>query len=146
MSSSSSNRSHSRVSPPRECICKEPVILQTAKTIHHPMRRFLGCINYYRGSKCKTFYWVDPELPSEYYKEEVFKLLQKVNFLQTKINADQHKIREMERAFDFEKSTLEKQVLGLKMQLKESKESVGFYRKVVVIMCMIVVYMVVVKL
>ncbi|GKD55618.1 hypothetical protein Tco_1289005 [Tanacetum coccineum] len=87
------------------------------------MRRFLGCINYYRGSKCKTFYWVDPELPSEYYKEEVFKLLQKVNFLQTKINADQHKIREMERAFDFEKSTLEKQVLGLKMQLKESKES-----------------------
>ncbi|GJW82748.1 retrovirus-related pol polyprotein from transposon TNT 1-94 [Tanacetum coccineum] len=98
------------------------------------------------GSKCKTFYWVDHELLSEYYKEEVFKLLQKVNFLQTKINADQHKIREMERAFDFEKSTLEKQVLGLKMQLKESKESVGFYRKVVVIMCMIVVYMVVVKL
>ncbi|GJQ98627.1 hypothetical protein Tco_0009766 [Tanacetum coccineum] len=120
MSSSSSNRSHHRGSPPTSC-------------------------EWY-GSKCKTFNWVDPELPSEYYKQEVFKLLQKVNLNQTKINADKCKIREMERGFDFQKTTLEKQVLTLQMELKESKSSVGFYRKLVVIMCVIVVSMFVFKL
>ncbi|GJT59665.1 reverse transcriptase domain-containing protein [Tanacetum coccineum] len=48
MSSASSNQSRRRVSPPTICECEEPIILQTAKTIHHPMRHFLGCINYYR--------------------------------------------------------------------------------------------------
>ncbi|GJW07317.1 hypothetical protein Tco_1569740 [Tanacetum coccineum] len=146
MSSSSSNRSHHRGTPPTHCVCEEPVILQTSKTIDHPMRRFLGCINYYRGSKCKTFYWVDPELPSVYYKQEVFKLLQKVNLHQTKMNADKCRMTEMEREFDFQKSTLEKQVLALQMELKESKANVGFYRKLVVIMCVIVVSMFVFKL
>ncbi|GJX47085.1 hypothetical protein Tco_0272275 [Tanacetum coccineum] len=120
MSSSSSNRSHHRGSPPTHCVCEEPVILQTSKTIDHPMRRFLGCINYYR---------VDPELPSVYYKQEVFKLLQKVNLHQTKMNVDKCRMREIEREFDFQKSTLEKQVLALQMELKESKTNVGFYRK-----------------
>ncbi|GKB21390.1 hypothetical protein Tco_0855313 [Tanacetum coccineum] len=129
MSSSSSIRSHHRGTPPTHFVCEEPVILQTLKTIDHPMRRFLRCINYYRGSKCKTFYWVDHELPSVYYKQEVFKLLQKVNLHQTKMNADKCRMREMEREFDFQKSTLEKQVLALQMELKESKTNVGFYRK-----------------
>ncbi|GJR84322.1 hypothetical protein Tco_0155107 [Tanacetum coccineum] len=99
-----------------------------------------------KGSKCKTFYWVDLELSSEYYKQEVFKLLQKVNLHQTKINADKCRIREMERGFDFQMSTLEKQVLALQMELKEIKASAGFDRKLVVIMCVIVVSMFVFKL
>ncbi|GKB97773.1 hypothetical protein Tco_0983910, partial [Tanacetum coccineum] len=124
MSSSSSNRTHRRGSPPTNYECEEPIILQTANTITHPMRCFLGCINYYRGSKCKTFYWVDHVLPSEYYKQEVFKLIQKVNLHQTKITADKYRIREMERGFDFQNLTLEKQVLALQIELKEGKASV----------------------
>nr|GEU97180.1 RNA-directed DNA polymerase, eukaryota, reverse transcriptase zinc-binding domain protein [Tanacetum cinerariifolium] len=77
------------------------------------------------GSKCKTLYWVDPKLPSVYYKQEVFKLLQKVNLHQTKMNDDKCRMREMERGFDFQKSTLEKQVLALQIELKESEASVG---------------------
>nr|GEV23539.1 putative glycoside hydrolase family 3 C-terminal domain-containing protein [Tanacetum cinerariifolium] len=45
------------------------------------------------------------------------------------------KIRELQMEFDFEKSTLEKQVLMLQMELKESKSCLVFYRKVVVESC-----------
>ncbi|PWA59345.1 Thioredoxin [Artemisia annua] len=75
------------------------------------------------GSECKTFSWVDPELPNEYYNQEVFKLLKKVNLNQNKIDAENCTIREMERSFDFQKLTMEKEVLCLQMELKEMKSS-----------------------
>ncbi|PWA57892.1 hypothetical protein CTI12_AA404830 [Artemisia annua] len=68
--SSSSNRSY-RPPPPTHCEHEQPVIRQTSRTIDFPLRRFLGCVEYYNGSKCRTFYWLDPELPNDYYKHEV---------------------------------------------------------------------------
>ncbi|GJX46319.1 hypothetical protein Tco_0271509 [Tanacetum coccineum] len=85
----------------------------------------------------RTFYWVDPELPSDYYKQEVYKLIQKDKQLKEENYILNGKIRELQKEFDFEKSTLEKQVLMLQMELKESKSCLVFYRKVVVVMTLI---------
>ncbi|GKA52060.1 hypothetical protein Tco_0745256 [Tanacetum coccineum] len=100
------------------------------------MRAILGELstNVTKGSKCRTFYWVDPELPSDYYKQEVYKLIQKDKQLKEENYILNGKIRELQKEFDFEKSTLEKQVLMLQMELKESKSCLVFYRKVVVVM------------
>ncbi|PWA46121.1 hypothetical protein CTI12_AA510660 [Artemisia annua] len=138
MSSSSSNRFR-RDPPPTHCECEEPVILQTSKTINFPLRRFLGCVNYYHGSACETFYWVDPDLPNEYYKKEVFKLMKKVKLNENKID------EELKRSFDFERSTMHKQAVVLQMELKEMKASIGFYRKLVVFLCMVVFILLLVK-
>ncbi|PWA40195.1 hypothetical protein CTI12_AA565110 [Artemisia annua] len=118
--SSSSNRSN-RPSPPTHCEHDQPVIRQTSWTIDFPLRSFLGCVEYYNGSKCKTFYWLDPELPNDYYKQEVFNLIQK----EKRMKEDKYgKIRDLEREIEFQKSTMEKEMFLLQLELKESKSSV----------------------
>lgn len=88
---------------------------------------------------------MDPDLPNDYYKQEVFKLLKKVKVNENKMDEVKCRIREIQMSFDFERSTMQKQVLGLQMELKEMKSSVGFYRKLVVTMCMIIVILLLVK-
>ncbi|PWA80505.1 hypothetical protein CTI12_AA195600 [Artemisia annua] len=118
--SSSSNRSN-RPPPPTHCEHDQPVIRQTLRTIDFPLRRFLGCVEYYNGSKCKTFYWLDPELPNDYYKQEVFNLIQK----EKRMKEDMYgKIRYLEREIEFQKSTMEKEMFLLQLELKERKSSV----------------------
>ncbi|PWA53520.1 hypothetical protein CTI12_AA444220 [Artemisia annua] len=121
--SSSSNRSY-RLPPPTYCEHDQPVIRQTSRSIDFPLRRFLGCVEYYNGSKCKTFYWLDPELPNNYYKQEFFKLIQKEKRLKEDKYSFNGKIRDLERDIDFQKSTMEKEMFLLQLELKESKSSV----------------------
>lgn len=139
-SSSSIHSRRRRDPPPTLCECEEPVIQQTAKTIDFPLRRFFGCVNYYKGSKCRTFYWIDDELPSEYYKKEVFKLIQKDKHQENRMKGVNGRIRDIERDFDLQKSTMEKHVLELQKELKETKASLMFYRKIVgfmfIILCL----------
>lgn len=88
---------------------------------------------------------MDPDLPNEYYKKEVFKLMKKVKLHEHNIDADMCRISEMQKSFDFERSTMQKQVVVLQMEVKEMKASVGFYRKLVVFLCMVVFILLLVK-
>ena len=78
-------------------------------------------------------------MPNEYYKKEVFKLMKKVKLNENKID------EELKRSFDFERSTMQKQAVVLQMELKEMKASIGFYRKLVVFLCMVVFILLLVK-
>lgn len=122
---SSSYSIHKRPPPPMFCECDEPVIQQTSRTIDYPLKRFLGCVNYYKGAKCKTFYWIDEDLPSEYYKKEVFKLIQKDKQQDKRVNGLYERIRDMEREFDLQKSTMEQHLLEMQKELKEAKSRLG---------------------
>ncbi|KAJ9542236.1 hypothetical protein OSB04_028742, partial [Centaurea solstitialis] len=51
------------------CYCGDKMKLRTSWTSTNPGRRFLGCPNFECGKKCNMFYWVDDELPNDYYKE-----------------------------------------------------------------------------
>ena len=88
---------------------------------------------------------MDPDLPNEYYKKEVFKLIRKVKLHENKIDADICRISEMQRSFDFQRSTMQKEAMVLQMELKEMKASVVFYRKLVVFLCMVVFILLLVK-
>ena len=84
-------------------------------------------------------------MPNEYYKKEVFKLMKKVEVTENKIDADMCIISEMQKSFDFERSTMQKQVVVLQMELKEMKASVDFYKKLLVFLCMVVFILLLVK-
>lgn len=91
-----------------------------------------------QGSKCKTFYWLDPELPNDYYKQEVFNLIQK----EKRMKEDQYgKIRDLDREIEFFKSIMEKEMFLLQLELKESKSSVVFFKKIVVVLCLVIAVM-----
>nr|GEV81630.1 hypothetical protein [Tanacetum cinerariifolium] len=86
MSTSSIN---SRRRPPTHCQCGKPLARRVAWTNINPCRRFLN----YRNSTnrgmphCNSFYWIDPELPNEWYKSQLPQLYltlnqeQRVHFL-----------------------------------------------------------------
>jgi hypothetical protein len=63
-------------------------------------------------------------LPNDYYKQEVFNLIQK----EKRLKEDKYgKIRDLEREIEFQKSTMEKEMFLLQLELKESKSSVVFF-------------------
>nr|GEY14040.1 GRF zinc finger protein [Tanacetum cinerariifolium] len=75
--------------PPTHCQCGKPLARRVAWTNINPCRRFLN----YRNSTnpgmphCNSFYWIDPELPNEWYKSQLPQLYltlnqeQRVHFL-----------------------------------------------------------------
>ena len=71
--------------------------------------------------------------------------MKKVKVTENKIDADMCIISEMQKSFDFERSTMQKQAVVLQMELKEMKASVGFYKKLVVFLCMVVFILLLVK-
>ena len=71
--------------------------------------------------------------------------MKKVKVTENKIDADMCIISEMQKSFDFERSTMQKQTMVLQMELKEMKASVGFYKKLVVFLCMVVFILLLVK-
>ena len=51
------------------------------------------------------------------------------------------KIRYLEREIEFQKSTMEKEMFLLQLELKESKSSVVFFKKIVVVLCLVIAVM-----
>ena len=51
------------------------------------------------------------------------------------------KIRDLEREIEFQKSTMEKEMFLLQLELKESKSSVVFFKKIVVVLCLVIAVM-----
>ena len=56
------------------------------------------------------------------------------------------KIRDLEREIDFQKSTIEKEMFLLQLELKESKSSVVFFKKIVVVLCLVIAVMLLSKI
>nr|GFB71275.1 hypothetical protein [Tanacetum cinerariifolium] len=86
MSTSSIN---SRRRPPTHCQCGKPLAHQVAWTNINPCRRFLNCRNSTTKllivkiltgmPHCNSFYWIDPELPNEWYKSQLLELYLTLN-------------------------------------------------------------------
>ena len=51
------------------------------------------------------------------------------------------KIRDLEREIEFQKSTMEKEMFLLQLELKECKSSVVFFKKIVVVLCLVIAVM-----
>ena len=65
-------------------------------------------------------------MPNDYYKQEVFNLIQK----EKRMKEDNYgKIRYLESEIEFQKSTMEKEMFLLQLELKESKSSVVFFEE-----------------
>lgn len=56
------------------------------------------------------------------------------------------KIRDLKREIDFQKSTMEKEMFLLQLELKESKSSVVFFNKIVVVLCLVIAVMLLSKM
>ena len=48
------------------------------------------------------------------------------------------KIRDFEREIEFQKSSMEKEMFLLQLELKECKSSVVFLKKIVVVLCLVI--------
>ncbi|GJY39980.1 hypothetical protein Tco_0426344 [Tanacetum coccineum] len=61
---------------PRVCKCGNPLVRQTAWTVHNPCRMFLNCRNSNVIGKrsCDAFYWIDLELNNGWYKNQMIEL------------------------------------------------------------------------
>ena len=51
------------------------------------------------------------------------------------------KIRDFEREIEFQKSSMEKEMFLLQLELKECKSSVVFFKKIVVVLCLVIAVM-----
>lgn len=77
-------------------------------------------------------------MPNDYYKQEVFNLIQK----EKRLKEDKYgKIRDFEREIEFQKSSMEKEMFLLQLELKECKSSVVFLKKIVVVLCLVIAVM-----
>ena len=85
-------------------------------------------------------------MPNDYYKQEVFNLIQKEKRLKEDKYSFNGKIRDLEREIDFQKSTMEKEMFLLQLELKESKSSVVFFKKIVVVLCLVIAVMLLSKI
>ncbi|KAL4560942.1 hypothetical protein LXL04_033099 [Taraxacum kok-saghyz] len=59
----------------RRCDCGDLVGMWTAWTARTPGRRFVGCPNYKdENQDCGYFDWIDPQLPNNWYREQLLAL------------------------------------------------------------------------
>lgn len=77
-------------------------------------------------------------MPNEHYKKEVFKLIQKDKHQENRMKGVYGRIRDIERDFDLQKSNMEKHVMELQKELKETKASLMCYKKIVGLLFIIV--------
>ena len=68
-------------------------------------------------------------------------MIQKENRLKEDKYTLNGKIRDLEREIDFQRSTMEKELLLLQLELKESKSNVAFFRQIVAVLCFVIAVM-----
>ncbi|GJW41224.1 hypothetical protein Tco_0067069 [Tanacetum coccineum] len=81
--------------------------LQTAKTRKNPGKRFVTC------SKCNVYNFLDDDLPSEYYKELLYGMLQKHKQLKKHVNYEQ-----VINVLAMDKSRLEEELRATQSKMK----------------------------
>ncbi|GJY76454.1 hypothetical protein Tco_0481570 [Tanacetum coccineum] len=107
---SSWTSSESRVISGRvEYFCKRSrqLTVQTVKTRKNPGKRFVTC------SKCNVYDFLDDDLPSEYYKELLYEMLQKQKQLKKGVDYEQ-----VINVLAMDKSMLEEELRATNSKLK----------------------------
>ncbi|GJW82871.1 hypothetical protein Tco_0156016 [Tanacetum coccineum] len=89
------------------CKCNRQLTVQTAKTRKNPGKRFVTC------SKCNVYDFLDDDLPSEYYKELLYGMLQKHKQLKKHVDYEQ-----LINVLAIDKSRLKKELKATKSKLK----------------------------
>ncbi|PWA62404.1 hypothetical protein CTI12_AA365690 [Artemisia annua] len=81
------------------CKCSLPVEAQVAWTLDNPGRRFKACPIYDENDKCDFYGFLDPELPTDYYRYLFFNLHEEnknlKNMLKTRRNYGEGSSSEM---------------------------------------------------
>ncbi|GKB23420.1 hypothetical protein Tco_0862821, partial [Tanacetum coccineum] len=127
-----------------ECANPLPLVLRKSTTLTNPARRFLCCPHpSWYGNQCDAYYFIDDELPSDYYKYEMYNLMQQAGSRnKEKHLTDNTQIAEMENDMHL----LNKQIaeMGndmhlLKTELKECRKNAVFYKRFVMVILVFVI-------
>ncbi|GJT71280.1 hypothetical protein Tco_1030566 [Tanacetum coccineum] len=89
------------------CKCNRQLTVQTAKIRKNSGKRFVTC------SKCNIYDFLDDDLPSEYYKELLYEMLQKHKQLKKHVDYEQ-----LINVLAMDKSRLEEELKATKSKLK----------------------------
>ncbi|GKB63741.1 hypothetical protein Tco_0919927 [Tanacetum coccineum] len=89
------------------CKCNRQLTVQTEKTKENPSKRFVTC------SKCNVYDFLDDDLPSEYYKELLYGILQKRIQLKKRVEYEQ-----LINVLAMDKSRLEEQLRATQTKMK----------------------------
>nr|GEW52985.1 hypothetical protein [Tanacetum cinerariifolium] len=152
MSTSSIN---SWMRPPTHCQCEKPLARRVAWTNINPCRRFLTCRIQLQIINCQnlgmphynSFYWIDHELPNEWYKSQLLELYltlnqeQRVHFLgqltaqeRLEILQDEFEVYQNEMKTEIEAMGNKKALL--EREINKLKKKIAFWRKFGI--CMVV--------
>ncbi|GJV57564.1 hypothetical protein Tco_1458569 [Tanacetum coccineum] len=139
MSTSSIN---SRRRPPTHCQCGKPLARRVAWTNINPCRRFLNCRNSTNPGMphCNSFYWIDHELPNEWYKSQLLELYltlnqeQRVHFLgqlsaQERLEILQDEFEVYQNEMETEIEAMGNKKAELEREINKLKKKTTFWRK-----------------
>lgn len=91
-----------------------------------------------RGKKCKSFYWFDPELNNQRYRETIYELYMTMNKEEREDFTCQRQMEEIATEFDLYKSNMNIELNFLQLELKKAQSNVWFYKKVVICILMLI--------
>ncbi|GKA58887.1 hypothetical protein Tco_0758200 [Tanacetum coccineum] len=123
-----------------ECANPLPLVLRKATTLTNPARRFLCCPHpSWSGNQCDAYYFIDDELPSDYYKYEMYNLMQQAGSRnKQKRPTDNTQIAEMGNDMHL----LKTEFINMEKELKECRKNVVFYKRfVMVILVFVILYL-----
>ncbi|GKA11156.1 hypothetical protein Tco_0690589 [Tanacetum coccineum] len=109
-----------------ECANPLPLVLRKATTLTNPARRFLCCPHpSWSGNQCDAYYFIDDELPSDYYKYEMYNLMQQAGSQnKQKRPTDNTQIAEMGNDMHL----LKTEFINMEKELKECRKNVTSLR------------------
>ncbi|GJS56764.1 hypothetical protein Tco_0651548 [Tanacetum coccineum] len=128
-----------------------PLVLRKATTLTNPARRFLCCPHpSWSGNQCDAYYFVDDELPSDYYKYEMYNLIQQAgrqnkqkhptdNTQIAEIGNEMHLLNTQIAEMGNEMHLLKAEFMNMEKKLKECRKNVVFYKRVVMVMLVFVI-------
>nr|GFA02405.1 hypothetical protein [Tanacetum cinerariifolium] len=139
MSTSSIN---SRRRPPTHCQCGKPLARRVAWTNINPCRKFLNCRNSTNPGMphCNSFYWIDPELPNEWYKSQLLQFYltlnqeQRVHFLgqlsaQERLEIIQDEFEVYQNEMETDIKAMGNKKAELEREINKLKKKTTFWRK-----------------
>ncbi|GKC48726.1 hypothetical protein Tco_1071471 [Tanacetum coccineum] len=137
-----------------ECANPLPLVLRKATTLTNPARRFLCCPHpSWYGNQCDAYYFIDDELPSDYYKYEMYNLMQQAgsrnkekhltdNTQIAEMENDMHLLNKQIAEMGNDMHLLKTEFINMEKELKECRKNAVFYKRfVMVILVFVIMYL-----